>query len=352
MSRILIINNGLAGGGIERASTSMANQFVRWGHEVYIVALYKSEHFLPIEEQIHFIEPGSTPKSKLYVIKMMAYIRKMVRRIHPDTILAYNEWTNPYVGLALTGLKYPLFFTDRMNPLAKTPKLTELLKKRYYPKANGIIAQTQFAKKIISEKTGATNIKAIPNPINCIDKVDCEKKNIIVTVGRLTKEKGHKILIEAFAKVQDKSWKLSIVGDGVERRDLEKLTVDLGIRDRVIFHGHQVCFNRQLSEARIFVLPSLSEGFPNALIEAMSLPLPCIATLCTPGIKEVIEDGKDALLVERNNVNALADAICRLVGDEALREKLASNAYRVRENLSFEKIARKYLNYILNVQQY
>lgn len=352
MSKILIINNGLAGGGIERASTSMANQFVKWEHEVYIVALYRSEHFLPIDKRIHFVEPESVPKSKLYVVKMIAYIRKMVKRINPDTILAYNEWTNPYVGLALTGLKYPLFFTDRMNPLGKTPKLTEFLKKRYYPQANGIIAQTQFAKKIISEKTGAKNITVIPNPINCIDGINCEKKNIIVTVGRLTKEKGHKILIEAFAKVQDKSWKLSIVGDGRERQSLEKLAVDLRIQDRVIFHGHQANFNKQLSEAKIFVLPSLSEGFPNALIEAMSVPLPCIATICTPGIKEVVEDEKNALLVEKNNANALADTINRLVLDESLREKLASNAYHVRENLAFEKIAGKYLNYILNVQQY
>lgn len=97
-------------------------------------------------------------------------------------------------------------------------------------------------------------------------------------MGRLEKVKGHEYLIKAFAKIEDQDWELSIVGDGSERPYLENLTKVLNIDNKVIFHGHLRDFRKQLSEAKIFVLPSLSEGFPNALIEAMSLPLPCIST--------------------------------------------------------------------------
>lgn len=346
--KIVIINNGLAGGGIERASTTMANQFAKWGHEVFLVALYKSKPFLSLEASIKFIEPQREIGSRLYVLFMMTYIRNQIKKIKPDTILAYNEWTNPYVLFALQGLHYPIYVTDRMSPLAKCPPITEFLKKIYYKRANGIIAQTEFAKKIIGGKTGATNIKVIPNPVNTIEKIDCEKHNYFITVGRLTREKGHRYLIEAFAKIKNNGWKLSIVGDGFEGEELERLADQLGVRSRVIFHGCQMNFAKQLSEAKIFVLPSLSEGFPNALIEAMSVPLPCIATRCTPAMDEVAQDGENALLVPKGDPNELAKAMERLIADKHLQEHLAKNAYTVRENLCFEKIARDYLKYISN----
>lgn len=344
--KIVVINNGLAGGGIERASTTMANQFAKWGHEVFVVALYKSKPFFPLETSIKFIEPQKEKRSRLYVLYMMVYIRRQIKKIRPDTILAYNEWTNPYVLFSLQGLHYPVYVTDRMSPLAKCPPITEFLKRIYYNRASGIIAQTEFAKKIIGDKTGAINIKVIPNPVNVIDKIDCEKHDYFVTVGRLTREKGHRYLIEAFAKIKDKSWKLSIVGDGSEREGLESLVNQLGVRDRVIFHGHKINFAEQLSEAKIFVLPSLSEGFPNALIEAMSVPLPCIATRCIPAIDEVAQDGENALLVPKGDSDELANSMERLIADEHLQEHLAKNAYAVREYLCFEKIASDYLKFI------
>lgn len=350
MSKIVIINNGLAGGGIERASTSMANQFAKWGHDVYVVALYQSKHFLPLEPSISFVEPDVQSRNKLYVLTMMRYVRKQIKRIRPDTVLAYNEWTNPFVILALRGLKTPVFVTDRMSPLAKLPRITQKLKKIYYRRAAGIIAQTEFAKNIIKERTGAVRIKVIANPVNAIDQVDCEKQNIFVTVGRLTKEKGHQVLIEAFAKIKTINWTLSIVGDGVEREYLEQLTTQLGVSERVVFHGHQLHFEKQLSEAKIFVLPSLSEGFPNAVIEAMSVPLPCIATRCTPAMEEVVKDRVNGILVEKGNSDALAAAMESLAENEELQKRLAENAYSVRIDLAFEKIAKKYLNYITHAE--
>jgi len=346
MSKIVIINNGLAGGGIERASTSMANQFARWGHQVYVVAVCESEHFLPLDDKVNYIEIKEPNFGKLYMLSVMVFVRKQISQIRPNTVLAYGEWTNPFVLFALQGLRIPIYVTDRMSPLLKLPKLNEWMKRLFYKRSSGIIAQTEFAKGIIGEKTGSRRIKVIPNPVNVIEKIHCEKQNYFVTVGRLTKEKGHRCLIEAFAKVKDKSWKLSIVGDGSERTVLEQLASDLGVSDRVIFHGHQLHFEKQLSEAKIFVLPSLSEGFPNAVIEAMSVPLPCIATRCTPAMDEIVQDGVNGLLVEKGNPDALAAAMDRLAADAGLQAKLAGNAYSVRSDLAFEKIAKEYLDFI------
>ena len=348
MSKILIINNGLASGGIERASTSMANHFAALGHDVVLLALYKSEHFFDLHPSIEFIEPAKSADSKLYMLTMMSYARKQVKKIKPDTILAYGEWTNCFIGLALTGVKVPIYYTDRMRPNAHLPLAHRVLRRIYYPRAKGIIAQSQFAKRIIGERTGASRIKVIYNPVNCIERTDCEKRQIIACVGRFTAEKGHRVLIEAMAKMKHSEWRLSLVGDGPLRQALETQAQKLGISERVVFHGAKKDFRRELSEASLFVMPSLCEGFPNALIEAMSVPLPCIATRCTEAMEEVVRDGVDAVLIPSGDPSVMAEAIDRLIDDPAYREQLAKNAYQVRERLDFNKIAEEHLKYILS----
>lgn len=347
--KILVINNGIAGGGIERASVSLANYFGELGYEVNVLALYKTEHFYLLDERITLIEPQFTRECinrNFYVLKMMTFFRKIAKKIKPDVMLAFGEWTNPFIVLASFGLHIPLFLSDRMSPSLSLTPVHRFLKKTLYKKANGIIAQTHYAKAIIKTLTNTSNIKVIHNPVNSINKTNCSIKNRIVTVGRLSKEKGHRYLIESFAKVNNIDWELSIVGDGNEREALQSLADKLGVAERVIFHGHQRDFSLQLSEAQIFVLPSLSEGFPNALIEAMSLPLACISSNCIAGPNEIIQDGVNGLLVEPGDVNALANALNRLIENHELRGLLASGAYKVRESLAFDKIAKQYLDFI------
>ena len=348
--KILIINNGLAGGGIERASVSMGNYFVSLGLKIEVVALYNKEHFFTLDTKISFTEPSfdrDTINRNIYVLKMITYLRKTVKNSKPDVVLAFGEWTNSFVVMALSGLHIPIFLSDRMSPSLNLTSIHRFLKKIYYKKAIGIITQTNYAKEQISLRTGAKNIKVISNPVNCIDKRSCEPKKRIITVGRLSDEKGHRYLIEAFARLSNKTWELSIVGDGKERDSLETLARNLDVSDRIVFYGHQRDFSLQLSQAQIFVLPSLKEGFPNALIEAMSLPLACISSNCIAGPSDIIEHGKNGLLVEPGNVDELASVLEQLINDKEKRDGLAKEAYKVRETYKFDKIAKQYLDFIL-----
>ena len=348
---ILIINNGLAGGGIERASVTLANYFNTMGYLVSVLALYKSEKFFTLNDGITFIEPDFSRENNnkyIYLLKIISFIRKSVKKINADTILSFGEWTNPFVILALKNSNCRLFITDRMSPLAKLPFISESLRKMYYKKASGIIAQSNFAKSVLQKKTKAKNIYVIYNPVNIFEKIECPVKNRIVSVGRLEEVKGHRFLIQAFVKVKNKDWDLSIVGDGSLKNELIALTHSLGIKDRVFFHGHLTDFRLQLSEAQIFVLPSLSEGFPNALIEAMSVPLACIASDTFHGHNEIVINNENGILVEPGNVEQLADALNQLILDDHLRVELSKNAKKVREDLKLEIIAQKYLDIILN----
>jgi GalNAc-alpha-(1->4)-GalNAc-alpha-(1->3)-diNAcBac-PP-undecaprenol alpha-1,4-N-acetyl-D-galactosaminyltransferase len=348
MKKILLINNGLGGGGTERTSTNLANYFSDLGYSVFLLALYKSNHFYSLNHTVIFKEPAFSRDKfnrQIYLMKLLIYIRQNLKSFKPDTVLSFNEWTNPFVLLASFGLDIPIYVSDRMSPNAKLPFVTFFLQKMLYGKAKGIIAQTEYAKQIIAKKTASGKIVVIPNPLNAIPKISCEEKNRIITVGRLERVKGHKFLIQAFSNVKDKSWELSIVGDGSERSNLETLASCLGIRDRVLFHGHLNDFSLQLSESKIFVLPSLNEGFPNSLIEAMSVPLACVCSYYNEGVGEII-NGSNGIIVEKGNVDELTNALDLLIQNRNLRSRLSSNAYKVHEIFKFENIAAQYLRVI------
>jgi len=341
---ICFIGAGLEGGGIERAFTTLANHFSEQGYKINLLLLFQSNHFFKIGENIKIIEPGYKRKQYnkyIYAAIIIPYIRKNLRKINPDVIVSYGEWLNPFVILATRGLGYPLFVSDRMSPNLRLGFVIENAKKLLYKKASGIIAQTCFASDVIRQKTGAKNIAVIPNSLHALNYPDLEKKKHVCTLGRLSKEKGHKYLIEAFSMLSHPDWTLHIIGDGPERSVLETLTCQLHISDRVIFYGHVLDFTEILAQAQIFVLPSLSEGFPNALIEAMSVPLACIS-----GPGDIINHGVNGLLVPPGDVESLSRSINALITNPIIRESLAKQAVRIKERLDIQKIAIDLLYFI------
>jgi GalNAc-alpha-(1->4)-GalNAc-alpha-(1->3)-diNAcBac-PP-undecaprenol alpha-1,4-N-acetyl-D-galactosaminyltransferase len=349
--KICFVSAGLAGGGMERSLTSLANYFAEIGHQVIIVNIFRSEVFFNLHTSITVIWPNldrENTHKMLYAVRLLPYLRREIQKTKADAVLSFGEWFNAYVILSLMGTKQRLFISDRMGPLLKLGFPLDQANKLLYKHATGIIAQTQTAKKIIASKTKAKSISVIPNAVVPIDVTSLKKEKRIITVGRLSREKGHEILLDAFAKLQDKSWTLDIVGDGPKRRSLEEQAQFLGIAERVVFHGHQKHFGALLGRAYIFVLPSYYEGFPNALVEAMSVPLAVISSDCVAGPSEIITHGQDGLLFEPGNVDALFDCLTALTCNENQCDDLASNAFKVRERFAFELMSKKYLSILIS----
>lgn len=150
-----------------------------------------------------------------------------------------------------------------------------------------------------------------------------ENYPIIGIVGRLDPIKGHKYLLMALEKVKKVYPKLKclIIGDGPIRGELETLSESLGLRNNVEFLGFRRDVQSLLGLMDIFVLPSLSEGLPNSILEAMASSVPVVATN-VGGIPEVITDKKNGLLVPPKDVDKLAEAILQLAGDSALRQNI------------------------------
>jgi glycosyltransferase involved in cell wall biosynthesis len=149
-------------------------------------------------------------------------------------------------------------------------------------------------------------------------------ERVVLTVGRLSHEKGQEHLIRAAAAWRDRA-RVVIAGDGPDRPRLERLAREIGCRDSVVFAGltpHVAAF---YSIADVFVLPSLSEGSPNALLEAMAAGLPIVAT-DVGGVPEIAADGVNALLVPPRDRDALARAVKTLLDDRERCQRLGSMA--------------------------
>lgn len=202
-----------------------------------------------------------------------------------------------------------------------------------------------FAEQLESVGISRDKIRVVHNAIDVkeISQVDVvgtselkeclkirDEDRVIIVVGRLSQEKGHIDLIRAYARMRstriDLRTKLVIVGDGPERERLERETVALGLENLVVFAGQVPNVKPYYALADLAVLPSHSEGSPNALLEAMAACVPVVAT-AVGGVPEIAADHETALLVEARNTDALAQAMSKLLLDSKLAARLASKAF-------------------------
>jgi len=173
---------------------------------------------------------------------------------------------------------------------------------------------------------------------------------VVLCVGRLSREKAQADLVEAVAllrrKNKDRKIRFIIVGEGPDEQMLKGLTRSFLVEDWFIFTGYVSDLRPYYTLANVLVLPSHTEGSPNVLLEAMAAELPIVAT-AVGGVPEMVTDEKEALLVEKHNPPALARALGRLLSDTDLQKKLAAAA---RQSISTYSPA-LYCESILSVYQ-
>lgn len=166
-----------------------------------------------------------------------------------------------------------------------------------------------------------------------------DTRPLVLTPARLDEQKGHSFLFEAVARVPDAI--VVLAGDGEQRALLEALAAKLGIGDRVRFLGHRTDIPQLLAACDVFALPSLYEGSSLAVLEAMAARRAVVSSAIA-GTDELIEDGREGLLVPPGDSEALAGALGRLLGDPKLRDTLAAHAHeRVEREFSRERMGRR-----------
>jgi GalNAc-alpha-(1->4)-GalNAc-alpha-(1->3)-diNAcBac-PP-undecaprenol alpha-1,4-N-acetyl-D-galactosaminyltransferase len=349
--RICLIVPTLKRGGMERVMSMLADYFYKEGHDIYVILLIKSEIEYSVNNEIKIMQPTfKYNKSFIFKLKVFKYLIKNINFLNPNTILSFGEYFNNMSIIASIICNKEIYISDRSSPMKKSSMLNKLLTHFFYPKAKGIVAQTEFAKKIFSEKNYNKNIINIANPLKKLDKNNYRENEskIILTIGKLDKWKNQEELIRIFSNIHIPDWRLYIVGNGPLFSHLEVIINKLNLSDRVFLIGESDNIDYWLGCADIFAYVSLSEGFPNALSEAVAYSLPSISYDCCAGPNEIIINRENGFLIPPNNRNEFQYKLELLMSNKQLREMFKSNGLRNRERFSIDNIGSKYLDFILN----
>ena len=354
--RLCLVIPSLNTGGMERVMSELTGFFCQKELEVHLILYGKSlEIFYTVPENLIINKPRTVFNNKfrfIYTIGRLIYLRQTIKKISPHSVLSFGEYWNSFVLIALLGLSYPVFISDRCSPVKQFGIFHSFLRIWLYPKARGIIAQTEKAREIYLKRFHHPNIKVIGNPIREIKQSsEIVKENIVLTVGRLIHSKNHNKLIEIFTQISAPDWKMVIIGDdGLKQKNLVRLkeTIDnLNYAERITLVGTLKNIDNYYLCSKIFAFTSSSEGFPNVIGEALSSGLPVIAYDCITGPSELIIDGENGFLVPLFDKKYFREKLQFLIDNEDIRSSMSKKAVESVKFFSIEIIGQKYLDFII-----
>lgn len=349
--KVLLVIPNLDAGGAERVVSILANNWIQNNIDVEIILLAGGTPFYKLDPRIQITNfdyriNSSGVKKILSLIKLTINFRRYLMNEKPEFVLSFMNKYNIFVLLSLWKSKIPTIVSERDSPTENIPRLRAFLRDYTYNLAKGVICQTELSKKFIIHNTGNTNVISISNPIKKVKENKLKiRQNIILNVGRLVTKKGQRYLIQAFSKLDNKDWKLVFLGDGPLKTELMDYTEDLGIKNQVIFNGTTKNVNEWYAKASVFAFPSILEGFPNALAEAMCHGLACVSFDCSTGPSELIVNGENGFLIQEKNVTQLVDKLQILIDDKELREEFSSNAFKLNNVLDQNIISSEYYEF-------
>lgn len=358
--RIVFFAMTMNKGGAEHVISTLCNYGIRKDHEMHIVTCLQGGSAYELDPKVTKHEGFITfdeyrTKNKLLTLPKLCrmYIDQM-QRIDPDVIISFLPEPNMITELCKSKVEKPIIGAERSNPYFLYRSFVyKTLVNLLYPRSDGFVFQTDGAKAFFREKLQEKSI-VIGNPVDIPDpmigvRTHENRKKEIVSVGRFVRQKNYPLLVKAFRTVTERKpdYVLKIYGKVDESLGIRQLCVELGISDKVFFMGQVDHIEDKICDASVFVLSSISEGMPNALMEAMALGLPVVATDCPPGgPRQLIADGENGLLVRNNDEAALADGILKILDDEKLAQKISVNAKKIVDEYSTEKICEQWMKYI------
>lgn len=299
--------------------------------EEFIKALNDHKYFKVLKEGIKSVD--ILIKKKIYVIKSIIDCNsKFIISTRWDFSLLLNRF----------GSKENIKIAQEHHYHNNDKKYINKLKK--YQNIDYLFALTKTLEhdyKKILKNNNHTKVVLVPNMITEIPNKESSlnKKNII-TISRLDPGKKNDDIIKAFSKLNEKDWKLYIIGDGVEYNNLVKLIKELDLEDRVILTGYKNKkeIEEYLLKSSIFLMASITEGLPMVLLEAMSYGVPCIAYETASGTSDIIKDNINGYIIKNRNEEEYINKIEKLISNKKLRNTLGNNAKKTVDNFSKDEI--------------
>ena len=388
---LMVVIPTMGAGGMERCAEVLLKNFNRETFELELVQIFDRKPFYHIPEDIivhsleryrqpsvsstlahSFPEMQSRYSDELAWLDATAYkLALLIRRRQPDIILAQDFYASAIVLIAKQYLPERLKIIGSLHnqyshflQTVEHGDLYAAMIRRYFNQADRIIAVSQGIAQDLSENFGVRPelIAVIPNPVD-LNQIRTLAKEpitehrwfseeipICLFVGRLTAQKGVEYLLQAMALARPlKKFRCVIIGDGEKRSELEALVEQLKLTEEIAFLGRQSNPFKFMHRATCLVLPSIVEGLPYVIPEAMACGCPILATDCAPGVRELLGKDERGLLVPPKDPAALAEALLKLLFNSELRQALQERGLQYVQEFSAEKIVKQYEELIQTV---
>ena len=351
-AHIMFVTPSMNYGGAERVMSILMNELINNGFKISLVCLNDTPvvvyQLSPLIE-IHYLKGVRFNKVKAF-LSPIHQLRRVMKVLRPDVIVSFFNNTSCFSWLAQLGLNIPIIFSERNDPTHNIKGLNA----RFFQKwaltiSNKIVFQTQGAKSLYKSRSIQNKSVVIYNPLNISNKSAnvSEKCYKLVSVGRLSSQKNQKVLIDAIARISSSypDLTLTIFGEGNLRTNLEQQIKNLGLTGKVLLPGNESNVIDKIIDYRLFVFSSDYEGIPNALLEAMSIGLPCVSTDCSPGgAKEFINNYENGILVPCNDAEAMSNAIEFHLQNPEKSLLMGKNAISISKLLDVGVIVKKWMS--------
>jgi glycosyltransferase involved in cell wall biosynthesis len=347
--RVLVYLHSFGPGGVERVALRLSGAWASSGHDVRVLMGRRDgpDRSVAPDNVLYDFAPAHSLARPFETFWMVGHLIAAIRRHRPDVLFcAGNTYT---VVAALTrlilGRKCPPIVSKFSNSLNRRDlpapiRIAHRIWLRMHPAfIQQFVGLSKPMEKEIAHLVGvgSDRVTIIPNPVLTladVDELSAARPDDLdrggrqfVAVGRLSRQKNFSLLLRAFARIADPEDRLLIVGDGPERKRLQRLAEKLGISASVDLPGHKASVTSFLKTADVFVMSSDYEGMPAAVVEALAAGVSIIATDSSPSLGELLRGGELGRLVPIRDVASLAYALANAPGRESLPlEEMRSTA--------------------------
>ena len=376
MKKITILALHLGYGGIEKCISSLANTLCK-NYQVNVISTYKlyEKPSFPIDDRVKitYLIPDLSPSKNEFIdsVKHLRFIKvfqlgitnlkvlylkkkKMIEAIKncdSEVIIStrdiHNDWLGKYGNQNI--LKIGWEHNHHNNDKKYINKIIKSVSKLDY-----FVLVSKELEEFYRQKVNCKTIY-IPNTLDYYPKKvsDLEEKRII-SVGRLSEEKGYLDLIDVFSLVHQvyPDWKLDIIGDGNQKENIQKKIEEYGLNDFIILHGFQnkEYINQLLQKSSVYVMCSYTESFGIVLLEAFSFGIPCVAFDSARGATEIISNNWDGYLIKDRNKEIMAKKVCELISNPNRRIIMGANGIKKANEYSMDEIRKYWIQIIETVK--
>jgi len=353
--KVLFVIGPLRKGGAERVVCNLSNELVKKNDVIIATTINsKSDYYLDKRIRVICLDDNKRYGFIKRNLERVKKLKKLINKEKVDVAIAFLPDSSYRLMLSKNN-NVKTIISDRNDPNVEyNTFLKKVMTKYLYNKADGFVFQTLDASKWFT-KSIQSRSTIIPNPINphfICKPFEGIRDKTIVTVGRLTEQKNHVLLIDAFICFFRKhsDYKLLIYGEGPLREKLSAYIEKNNMEKNILLMGNIENVKDAIYKSGIFVMSSNYEGMPNALMEAMALGIPCISTDCPcGGPRFLINNMKNGVLFRVGDSKELVNSLNYLIEHPKETKKISQNANKICEDLNPQIINKKWEDYIIKI---